>query len=77
MFFKQLFSESGAASWSRFGSFLALVGCLTWDSCYVYWTHKLPDSLYEQACFIGALYGLGKAGQTVQSFSPRAGEITK
>jgi hypothetical protein len=64
-FLRQLFSESGAASFSRTGSFLALVLSCAWVSYIVWQTHALP-SLQGLTLFIGTLYGLGKTGETVQ-----------
>ena len=64
-FIKQLFSESGEASFSRVGSFLALVCACFWVSYIVWRTRALP-ALEGLALFIAALYGLGKAGETVQ-----------
>lgn len=68
-FIKSLLSASGSASWSRTGSLLALLSVLGWDTAFVYWTHTLPTGLVDQAAFIATLYGLGKLGETVQSFS--------
>jgi hypothetical protein len=64
-FFKQLFSESGSASFSRTGSFLALLLSCGWVTYIVWQTHALP-SLQGLTLFIGTLYGLGKTGETVQ-----------
>ncbi len=64
-FLKQLFSESGEASFSRTGSFLALLLACGWVSYIVWKTHALP-SLQGLTLFIGTLYGLGKTGETVQ-----------
>ena len=64
-FLQQLFSESGEASFSRLGSFLALVFACVWVSRIVWKTGTLP-SLEGLAFFIASLYGLGKAGETVQ-----------
>jgi hypothetical protein len=65
LFCKQLFSESGEASFSRTGSFLALAAGCAWISFVVWKTHALPD-LTGLTIFIATLYGLGKAGETVQ-----------
>jgi len=64
-FLHQLFSESGEASFSRLGSFLALMFACGWVTYIVCRTRALPglDSL---TIFIASLYGLGKAGETVQ-----------
>ena len=64
-FLQQLFSESGEASFSRAGAFLALMfGCI-WVSWIVWRTASLPS--LESLTFFGAsLYGLGKAGETLQ-----------
>jgi len=64
-FLQQLFSESGEASFSRLGSFLALVFGCAWVSRIVWKMGTLP-SLEGLAFFIAALYGLGKASETVQ-----------
>jgi len=64
-FLSQLFSESGAASFSRLGSFLALISACGWVSFIVYKTRALPG-LDGLTFFIGSLYGLGKAGETAQ-----------
>lgn len=65
VFLKQLFSESGEASFSRVGSSLALVCSCFWVSYIVMRTGNLPG-LEGLTFFIGSLYGLGKAGETVQ-----------
>lgn len=64
-FFKLLFSESGEASFSRIGSFIALLFSCGWVSVIVLKNHALPD-LQGLAIFIAPLYGLGKAGETLQ-----------
>ncbi len=64
-FIRQLFSESGEASFSRAGSFIALLASAAWVSYVVVTTHALPD-LSSVTLFISALYGLGKAGETLQ-----------
>ena len=64
-FLHQLFSESGEASFSRLGSFLALLFGCAWVSFIVWKTGALPD-LEGLALFIASLYGLGKAGETLQ-----------
>jgi hypothetical protein len=64
-FLQQLFSESGAASFSRVGSFLALSFSCGWVSYIVWRTRTLPG-LEGLTFFIGTLYGLGKAGETVE-----------
>jgi hypothetical protein len=76
-FIKNLLSASGSASWSRTGSFLALLSVLGWDTAFVYWTHTLPTGLVDQVTFVATLYGLGKLGETVQSFSQKSGQITQ
>lgn len=65
VFLRQLFSESGEASYSRIGSFLALLFACGWVSVIVYKTHALPE-LQGLALFVATLYGLGKAGETLQ-----------
>ncbi len=64
-FLSQLFSESGAASFSRLGSFVALLSACGWVSYIVLKTHALPG-LDGLTFFIASLYGLGKAGETAQ-----------
>lgn len=64
-FLKQLFSESGAASFSRTGSFLALAAACVWVSKIVWTTHQLPN-LEGLVLFISTFYALGKAGKTVE-----------
>lgn len=65
IFLHQLFSESGQASFSRAGSCLALVCACGWIS-YIVWTTRALPGLEGLTLFIGTLYGLGKAGETVQ-----------
>jgi len=62
----ELFSESGTASFSRVGTFIALVSACAWVSKIVWKTGALPG-LEGLTLFIATLYGLGKAGETVQS----------
>ena len=64
-FLQELFSESGTASFSRVGTFIALVGACAWVSRIVWKTGTLPG-LEGLTFFIASLYGLGKAGETVQ-----------
>ena len=64
-YLSHLFSESDEASFSRLGSFLALVFSLGWLSYIVWQTHAVPG-LDGVTFFVGSLYGLGKAGQTIQ-----------
>lgn len=64
-FLSQLFSESGEASFSRVGTFLALGFACAWVTRIVWATAVLP-SLDGLTLFISSLYALGKAGQTVQ-----------
>ncbi len=64
-FLKQLFSESGEASFSRTGSFLALGISCVWVT-YIVWTTRALPNLEGLTLFIGTLYGLGKTGETVQ-----------
>lgn len=70
IFIQQLFSESGRASFSRTGSFLALVAALAWVTEIVWTTHQLPE-LQGLTLFISMLYGLGKAGETLQRVGRR------
>lgn len=64
-FLKQLFSESGEASFSRVASCIALLCSCFWISYIVWRTRALPG-LEGIAIFISSFYGLGKAGETVQ-----------
>ncbi len=64
-YIRQLFSESGEASFGRTGSFLGLVLGSGWISFLVWTTHHLPD-LQGLTIFISTLYGLSKTGETVQ-----------
>ena len=64
-FLSHLFSESGEASFSRVGSFLALLFSLAWLTYIVWKTHAVPG-LEGLTFFIGSLYALGKAGETIQ-----------
>ena len=64
-FLQQMLSESGEASFSRVGTFLCLLFACGWVSYIVWRTHALP-SLEGLTFFIASLYGLGKAGETVQ-----------
>jgi MFS superfamily sulfate permease-like transporter len=63
-----LFSASPALSFGRLASFIALVACLVWDTLYLFWSKKLPDptQYLAQTGFILALYGVSKAGETIQ-----------
>ena len=63
-FIQQLFSESGEASFSRIGAFIALTFACGWITYLVLRTHILP-SLEGLTLFIAALYGLGKANETL------------
>ncbi len=64
-YLQQLFSESGEASFSRIGSAMALLCSCFWVSYIVVRTRALPG-LEGLTFFIAGLYGLGKAGETVQ-----------
>jgi hypothetical protein len=64
-FLQELFSESGTASFSRVGTFIALLSASAWVSRIVWKTGALPG-LEGLTFFIASLYGLGKAGETVQ-----------
>ncbi len=71
-FLRQLFSESGEASFSRISAFLALCFSCVWVTYIVVQTHSLP-SLEGLTFFVGTLYGLGKANETLQHFLGRKG----
>lgn len=64
-FFKQLFSDSGEASFGRVGSGIALLCSCAWVSYIVMTTHALPG-FESLTFFIAGPYGLGKAGETFQ-----------
>jgi hypothetical protein len=64
-FLQHLFSEAGDASFSRVGSFLALIFSLGWLS-YIVWETRAVPSVEGLTIFICSLYGLGKAGETIQ-----------
>ena len=64
-FLNELFSESGTASFSRVGTFIALASACVWVSRIVWQTGTLPG-LEGLTLFIATLYGLGKAGETLQ-----------
>jgi hypothetical protein len=70
LFISQLFSESGIASFSRVGAGLTLLCACVWVTRIVWRTGALPD-LNGLTFFIVALYGLGKAGETVQRVMKR------
>lgn len=69
-FLQSLFSESGQASFSRLGTFLALCFACCWISFIVWTTHVIP-ALEGVTFFIATLYGLGKAGETVQRMTSK------
>jgi hypothetical protein len=64
-FFRQIFSDSGEASFSRLSSFVALAAACAWVTKIVWTSHQLPN-LEGLVLFISTLYGLGKAGETIQ-----------
>jgi hypothetical protein len=64
-FLQQLLSESGEASFGRLGALVALGFACGWITYLVLHTHVLP-SLEGLTFFIAALYGLGKANETLQ-----------
>ncbi len=64
-FLSLLFSESDEASFSRVGSFLALIFSLGWLT-YIVWETRAVPGLEGITFFISSLYALGKAGQTIQ-----------
>lgn len=64
-YLSHLFSESDEASFSRVGSFLALIFSLGWLS-YIVWKTRVVPGLDGVTFFVGSLYGLGKVGQTIQ-----------
>ena len=64
-FLKELFSDNNTASFSRLGSFVALLFACIWVSRIVWRTGGLPN-LEGLTILISSLYGLGKAGETIQ-----------
>jgi hypothetical protein len=70
---KTLFSESGAASYSRFASFVALVSTIVWVSYVVWHTRHIPE-LTGPIAFPATLYGLGKGAETAERFRSKAAE---
>ncbi len=64
-FLKALFSDRVGPSFSRVGSFVALLFSCVWVSRIVWRTGALP-SLDGLTLLISSLYGLGKAGETLQ-----------
>jgi hypothetical protein len=64
-FLQQLLSESGEASFSRLGALVALGFACGWITYLVLHTHVLP-SVEGLTFFVAALYGLGKANETLQ-----------
>lgn len=66
MFLKELFSDSGKVSFGRVSSSIALICSCCWVSYVVYKTVAIPE-LGGVALFIGTLYALSKAGETVKA----------
>lgn len=64
-FLKELFPDNNCASFSRVGSFITLLFACVWVSRIVWRTGALP-SLDGLTLLIASLYGLGKAGETLQ-----------
>ena len=64
-FLKELLSDNHTASFSRLGSFIALLFTCAWVSRIVWQTGALPG-LDGLTLLISSLYGLGKAGETLQ-----------
>ena len=56
--------SSGAYSFGRVGSLIGLLFALTWVTFVVYKKESIPD-LGGVSLFIGTLYGLSKAGDTI------------
>lgn len=73
MFIKNLFSESGEASFGRFGAFLALLASISWVSWVVYKNSAIPD-LGGVSLFIGTLYGLSKGLSALKGGNANATE---
>jgi len=66
-FLQSLFSETGTASFSRVGSFVALLFSCGWITFIVWKTRALPG-LEGVTIFIASLYALGKTNETVQRY---------
>ena len=64
-FLKELFSDDSRVSFGRIGSFIALLFACAWVSRIVWQTGALPG-LDGLTLLISSLYGLGKAGETIQ-----------
>jgi hypothetical protein len=64
-FLKELFSDDSRASFGRVGSFIVLLFACAWVSRIVWRTGALPG-LDGLTLLIASLYGLGKAGETIQ-----------
>jgi hypothetical protein len=64
-FLHQLLSESGEAGFGRLGAVVTLGFACDWITYLVLHTHVFP-SLEGLTFFIAALYGLGKADETLQ-----------
>lgn len=61
---KNMFSSNSTASFGRVGSLIALLSSIVWVSWVVYNKQAIPD-LGGVSLFIGTLYGLSKAGETM------------
>ncbi len=78
MGFRNVFSSSNAGSWSRTGSFIALLCSCAWVTWVVYKKVVIPE-LGGVTLFVTSLYGLGKINETVQAamVKPPTVESTK
>ncbi len=69
-FLSRVFKEpDGKPSFSRISSAIWLAAVITWTSCIVAATHKLPDQLFGVAAVIGALYGANQVGSAIDNFT--------
>jgi hypothetical protein len=66
-FIRELFSDEGKASFSRFGTFLLLLGTLFWVSYLVVKKETMPD-LASLTLLLVSLYGVNKAASAVEGF---------
>jgi len=78
-FVRALFSEKGDVSWGRVGSFIMLNFLIIWVN-YAIFTEPSPLAVLKElpwtafALFLGALYGISKAGETIQNLKKDAND---
>lgn len=72
-FIKSIFSDNGNGSWSRVGSFIALLSVIGWGSWVTYKTTVIPP-LEGPTFFVVSLYGIARLSDgIVASFNARIG----